>query len=86
MFFKTKIISVNDVEKKKKLQDVFAKNNINYFLKTKPLNRPNAYDTAKLGPFANQKIQYMYTFYVDKKEKEIAELIVKKAFLYGDPN
>ena len=77
MFFKTKIISVHDIEKKTKIQDTFAANNIKYTLKTKPFNRQNTYDAAKLGMLANQKIQYVYSFYVDKQEKEAAILLIK---------
>lgn len=77
MFFKTKIISVHDIEKKIKIQDTLAANNIKYTLKTKPFHRQNTYDAAKLGMLADQKIQYVYSFYVDKKEKEKAIMLIK---------
>lgn len=77
MFFKIKIISVYDNNKKVEIQDAFAVNNIKYSLKTKPLHRQNTYDFAKLGPLANHKIQFVHSFYVDKKDKEKALLLIK---------
>lgn len=77
MFFKTKVISVHNTEQKIKIQDAFALNNIKYYLKTKPLNRTNTYDYAKLGPLANHKIQYVYSFYVNKADKEKAALLIR---------
>ena len=58
-------------EKRNKIQEVLAQNNIKYSVKTEYINQKNAFDSAIIGNRGNStKLKYM--FFVNKKDADMA--------------
>ena len=69
--FGVNVATVTDSEKRNKIQEILAKNNIKYSIKTEYINQRNAFDSAIIGNRENStKLKYM--FYVNKKDADIA--------------
>ena len=69
--FGVNVATVMDSEKRNKIQEVLAQNNIKYSVKTEYITQRNAFDTALIGNRVNStKLKYM--FFVNKKDADMA--------------
>ena len=69
--FGVNVATVMDSEKRNKIQEILAQNNIKYNIKTEYINQRNAFDSAIMGNRGNStKLKYM--FYVNKKDADMA--------------
>ena len=59
LFNWTKIITISDNKKKELIQELFAAQNIQYKIRVKEILQKNAFDTALIGTFGNNKIKLM---------------------------
>ena len=66
--FGVNVATVMDSEKRNKIQEVLAQNNIKYSVKTEYINQRNAFDSAIIGN--STKLKYM--FFVNKKDADMA--------------
>ncbi len=69
--FSVNVATVTDSEKRNKIQEILAQNNIKYSVKAEYMNQRNAFDSAIIGNRENStKLKYM--FYVNKKDADMA--------------
>lgn len=77
IFNMKKVVLTSDKEEKDRIQELFADNEINYKIKIKEVYQKNIFDQAKLGSLGNDKIKYIYSFYVNIECVDEATYLVK---------
>lgn len=73
---KTKLITVKDVHKKEKIQELLAFHSIPYTIRLKNLSPRNMFDNAMM---VSMPVQYDYIFYVEKDKAEYVLELLKAA-------
>ena len=68
--FGVNVATVMDSEKRNKIQEVLAQNNIKYSVKTEYINQRNAFDSAIIGNRGNST-NLKYMFFVNKKDADM---------------
>lgn len=71
-----KIITVGNNQNKELIQELFAAQNIRYKMKVKEILQKNAFDTALIGTFGNNKMKLTYSFYVEKENYDIGKHLI----------
>ena len=74
---KVKLYETTDVEKKVKLANLLADEQIEYSLDIEDLHHRNAFDAMDIGPMI-AKPKDVYVFWVKRKDRDKANLVLKK--------
>ena len=69
--FGVNVATVIDSEKRNKIQEVLAQNNIKYSVKTEYINQRNAFDSAIIGNRGNSTKAKSICFFRNKKRCKI---------------